>query len=593
MRGLATVTAAALAGVLAYPAWAADTGGNSKTLHARLRIAEQTLDPATANAAESIWISSFIMEMPLRYDALARPYQLRTRTAVDLPEVSPDRLQVTVRIRPGIYFADDPAFKGRPRELTAEDYVYTLKRHIDPAVRSTQEHYARDTFAGFEAAFQKALKGGKFDYDEPLEGASAPDRYTLRLRLTRPVDISPRLAFSCNLICPVAREVADRYGDHLAEHPVGSGPYRLAEWRRGSLIVLERNPNYRDVRYDEHAGPGDADAAQIAARLQRRRVPLTPRIELSVITEAEPAWLAFRNGEVDFLMLPTNMVENAVANGKLKPELAQQGITMADAAVDAICNDYSEFNMEDPTVGGYAPEKVALRRAIGLALNLADEIRLFFSGGAQMPGSLAPPGDVGRDPDTHALRRQYDPAQARALLDTYGYRPAPRETYRRQPDGRPLTIELASFADDQRYRALEELWIRDLKAVGLNLQVKRAETQALFRESRAGTLMVVNFGFCAGRVAIDHYRYLTAHELGGFNSSRFKLARYDELFARAEALPPGLEQAALMADMDKLIAAYAPLLIRPNPIDYALARKGVLGVRADTPYPDLSRIGFE
>jgi ABC-type transport system substrate-binding protein len=592
MRWFTVVPAAALAGVLACPAWAADAGDSSRTLHVRLRIAEQTFDPATANAAESNWISSLIMEMPLRYDALARPYQLRTRTAVDLPKVSPDRLQMTVRIRPGIYFADDPAFNGRRRELTAEDYVYTLKRHIDPAVRSTQEHYARDTFAGFEAAFQKALKSGKFDYDEPLEGASAPDRYTLRLKLTRPVDISPRLAYGCTLFCPIAREVAEQYGEHLAEHPVGTGPYRLAQWRRGSLIVLEHNPNYREVRYDEQAGPGDAAAAQIAARLHGRRVPLTPRIELAVISAPEPAWLAFRNGELDFLTLPTNLTENAVVNGELRPELSAQGITMG-ASVDTLCNDYSEFNMEDPVVGGYAPEKVALRRAIGLALNLADEIRLFFSGAAQMPGSLAPPGDIGRDPDAHALQRHYDPAQARALLDTYGYRLAPGQSYRRQPDGKPLTIELASFADDQRYRTLEELWIRDLKAVGLNLQVNRAETQALFRQSRAGTLMVANYGFCAGRVAIDHYRYLTSGELDGFNSSRFQLARYDELFAQAEALPPGPEQAALMVELDKLIAAYAPLLIRPYPINYALARKGVLGVRADSSYPELSRIGFE
>ncbi|MBV8208708.1 MAG: bicyclomycin resistance protein [Burkholderiaceae bacterium] len=590
MRWIATFVIGALIGVFAWTARAADGDGSPRTLHARLRIAEQTFDPATANAAESLWISTFIMEMPLRYDALARPYQLRTRTAVDMPEVSPDRLQVTVRIRPGIYFADDPAF-GRRRELTAEDYVYTLKRHIDPIVRSTQEHYARQTFAGFEEAFQKAMKSGHFDYDGPLEGASAPDRYTLRLKLTHPVDMLPRLAF-CPLICPIARDVTALYGEHLAEHPVGTGPYRLAQWRRGSLIVLERNPNYREVRYEEHAGPGDEAAARAAAHLHSRLLPLATRVELLVITEAEPAWLAFRNSELDFLALPTNLSENAVANGRLRPELAQQGITM-EASVDALCNFYTEFNMDDPVVGGYTPEKVALRRAIGLAQNVSDDIRVFFSGAAQPPDSLAPPGDIGRNSEAHALQRQYDPAQARALLDTYGYRQPAGQAWRRQPDGSALTIELLSFAGDQRYRTLEELWLRDLKAVGLRLEVKRAEPQALFRQLRAGTFMVDNSGFCGGRVALDHYRYLTSGELGGFNASRFRLSRYDELFSRAEALPPGPEQAALLGDMDKLIAAYAPYLMAPNPIIYALAHKGVLGVRADSPYPDLSRIGFE
>jgi ABC-type transport system substrate-binding protein len=591
MRWLATIVTAVLLGTAVSPVLPAETDPSARTLHMRLRIAEHQFDPATVNALESLWIIEQIQEMPLRYDALARPYQLRPNTAAALPESSADRRQLTVRIQPGIYFADDPAFGGRHRELTAEDYVYTMKRHIDPAVRSTQEHFVRETFAGFQQAFDKARKAGKFDYDEPLEGVSAPDRYRLQLKLTRPVDISARLAF-CPMICPVAREVAERYGEHLGEHAVGSGPYRLGEWRRGSLIVLERNPGYRDVRYDEHAGPGDAGAARIAAQLRGRRLPLVPRVELAPITESGPAWLAFRNGELDFLTLPTNLTENALTDGRLKPELAQQGITM-DASVDTFCNWFVGFNMEDPVVGGYTPEKVALRRAIGLALNLSDEIRVFFSGAAEAPESLSPPGAVGLDPDAHALQRQYDPAQARAMLDTYGYRQHAGEAWRRQPDGSLLTIELASFADDQRNRALEELWLRDLKAVGLNLQVNRAETQTVFRHLRGGAFMVVNAGFCPGRQAIDHYRYLTSLEFGGGNFSRFHLARYEELFGRAEALPPGPEQAALMVEMDKLIAAYAPRVMRPNPINYALARKGVVGLRADWPYPQLSRIAIE
>ncbi|MBV8208707.1 MAG: bicyclomycin resistance protein [Burkholderiaceae bacterium] len=589
MVRLATIIlATVLIGPLASPAIGADAGGT--TMHMRLLIAEHQFDPATVNALESLWVIEQIQEMPLRYDALARPYQLRTETAAAMPESSADGRQVTVRIRPGIYFADDPAFGSRRRELTAEDYVYTMKRHIDPAVRSTQEKFVRATFAGFEAAFQNAVKAGKLDYDQPLEGASAPDRFTLRLKLTRPLDISARLAF-CPMICPVAREVAARYGGHLGEHPVGSGPYRLAEWRRGSAIVLERNPGYRDVRYDEHAGPGDAAAARIAVQLRGRQLPLVPRVELAPIAESEPAWLAFRAGELDFLDLPPNLTESAIGNGRLRPELAAQGITM-DSSIDTLCNWFTEFNMDDPVVGGYTPEKVALRRAIGLALSLSDEIRVFESGAAQPPDSLAPPGASGRDPEAHVLRRQYDPAQARALLDTYGYRQRPGETWRRQPDGSALTLQLASFSA-QRYRSLEELWLRDLKAVGLNLQVDRFEPQALFRHLRSGSFMATNISFCPGRLAIDHYRYLTSLELGGGNISRFHLARYEELFGRAEALPAGPEQAALMVEMDKLIAAYAPRLMRPNPINYSLARKGVIGLRADWPYPQLARIGFE
>jgi ABC-type transport system substrate-binding protein len=356
--------------------------------------------------------------------------------------------------------------------------------------------------------------------------------------------------------------------------------------------VLERNPNFPELRYDEQAGPGDLAAAQTAARLKGRPLPLAPRIEMSVISESEPAWLAFQNRELDLLIVPTNLTDNAIVEGHLKPELAQRGVSM-DASVDGLCSFFSEFNLDDPVVGGYTPEKVALRRAIGLALNLADEIRVFHSGAAQMPASLAPPGAIGLDPNARALAREYDPAMAKSILDTYGYKAVNGETLRRQPDGQPLTIQLLSFSDDLRYRGLEELWLRDLKAVGLRLEVVKAEAQALFRQARAGNFMVANYGFCPGFLALDQYRYLSSHELGAFNTSRFHLARYDELFDRAEALSPGPEQAALLLEMDKLIAAYAPRLMRPNPINYALANRGVVGLRADLPYPGVARIGFE
>jgi oligopeptide transport system substrate-binding protein len=222
------IAAAVLGGALAPPADAADAANSPATLHVRLRIAEHQFDPATTNALESNWIVALIMPPPLRYDVLARSHQLRTNTAAALPELSADHRQLTLRIRPGFYFADDPALDGKRRELTAEDYAYTLKRHIDPAVRSTQEHYARQTFAGFEEAFQRALKSRKFDYDQPLDGARVVDRYTLQLTLTHPLDISYHLAF-CPLFCAVAREAVSRYGERIGEHPVGAGAYRLAQ----------------------------------------------------------------------------------------------------------------------------------------------------------------------------------------------------------------------------------------------------------------------------------------------------------------------------------------------------------------------------
>ena len=99
-------------------------------------VAETGFDPAQVSDLYSATVIAHIFDSPLQYDFLARPAALRPATAAALPEVSPDGMAIRVRIRPGIFFADDPAFGGRPRELTAADYVYSIKRHYDPRWRS-------------------------------------------------------------------------------------------------------------------------------------------------------------------------------------------------------------------------------------------------------------------------------------------------------------------------------------------------------------------------------------------------------------------------------------------------------------------------
>ena len=88
----------------------------------------------------------------------------------------------TIRMKPGIYFADDPAFKGRRRELTAADYVYSLKRMLDPKMRAPSL-WSLEAVRRRRRVVAKAKKTGRFDYDAPIEGLQALDRYTLRIKL--------------------------------------------------------------------------------------------------------------------------------------------------------------------------------------------------------------------------------------------------------------------------------------------------------------------------------------------------------------------------------------------------------------------------
>ena len=167
----------------AAPAAAADS---SKTLHVVLTGAEMSFDPQFSADAGSDGIIDHIYESMLDYDYLVRPMKLVPRTLEAMPTVSDDGATFVFRFKRDIHFTPDPAFKGKPRELTAADQAYALRRMLDPAVKSPWLWLIDGKIVGADAVREKALKTGKLDYEAPIAGIEVVDRYTLRIRLKEP-----------------------------------------------------------------------------------------------------------------------------------------------------------------------------------------------------------------------------------------------------------------------------------------------------------------------------------------------------------------------------------------------------------------------
>ena len=388
-----------------------------KTLRYAFPVAETSFDPAQISDLYSRTVAAGIFDAPLEFAFMARPFQLRPNTAVAMPEVSADFRSFTIRIQPGIHFDDDSAFGGRKRELTAADYVYSIKRHYDPRWKSGNLYILEGAkILGLSELRKQAVDGNKpFDYDTEAEGLRALDRYTFRILLAEP---SPRFLYNLadgSFTGALAREVVDAYGDKVGEHPVGTGPFRLAQWKRSSRMLLQKNPNYREVLYDEQPPADDARLQAIAARFKGRRLPMIDEVQISVIEEAQPRWLSFLNGEQDLLEgVPGEFANIAIPNNQLAPNLAKRGIGMlrvprADVAV-------TYFGMDNPVVGGTAPDKVALRRAISLAVDVEREILLVRRGQAVPAQSPIAPGTWGYDPAFRSEMGEHSLARAKALL---------------------------------------------------------------------------------------------------------------------------------------------------------------------------------
>ena len=547
--------AAALALSLACAGAALAQPDPSKVIRAVFPTAETGFDPQAAGDIYSNAVNRVIFDTLYEYDYLARPYKLVPNTAVALPEITDGGRLWTIRVKPGIYFSDDPAFKGQKRELTAYDYVYSWKRVLDPRMRSNSMQMFDGRFEGMDELVAAAREGGKFDYDKAIAGLQAIDRYTIRIRLNFPdAELLPNLTTAG--AGAVAREVIEAYGDGSGwamANPVGTGPYRLKEWRRGQKIVLEANPGFRDKRFPDSADPADR---AIVAKFRGRRIPFAGRIEVSIIEESNPRLLAFEQGELDYAAAPVDLVWNVLdPPAKLKPRLAGRGVTLNRGVQPAIT--YTYFNMEDPVVGGYTPDKVALRRAFALAYNVDEEIRVIRQGQAFPATQVIPPTVSGHDPRLDG-RKVYDPAAAKALLDRFGYRDRDGDGYRELPDGRPLVLKLASApsAIDRQY---DELRKRSADAVGLKLEFVKQKWPDLLKAARLGQIQMFTLGNINTTPEGFGFLGLLYGPNGGFsNLARFRLPEYDRLYEQARAMPLGAEREKVMQRMNELVSAYAP-----------------------------------
>jgi ABC-type transport system substrate-binding protein len=533
-----------------------------KVLKLAFTKAETSLDPARIVDLYSRNLTAHIFEALYQYDHLARPSKIKPLTADGMPEVSADFRVWTVKVKPGIYFADDPAFKGKPRELVAEDYVYAIKRIVDPANKSPIVAGILDTkYVGLAAVREDAVKGNKpFDYDRPVEGIRAIDRYTVRYTLEEPRPRFLEGLAGSDLSGAVAREVVEYYGDKIDAHPVGTGPFRLKSWRRSSELVLERSPHFRDMRYDAEPADDDVEGQAMLARFKGRRLPMIDEVRISIIEESQPMWLAFLNGQVDALAtnagrVPPEFLAQAMPGGKLAPYLAKRGI-QAKRTLNAD-SGLAYFNMEDPVVGGYTPEKVALRRAIALAYDSSIEIRQIRRGGLAAQSPVVP-HTVGYDPDFKSEMGEYSPARAKALLDLYGYIDRDGDGWRDQPDGQPLVIEMAS-QPDQLTRQFDELWKKCMTAIGIQIRFKPGQWPENLKAARAGKLMFWLLGSSAaspdGQGALGR---LYGPQTGSQNLARFKLPEFDRIYERMREIPDGPERQQLFLEAKRLAVAYMP-----------------------------------
>jgi ABC-type transport system substrate-binding protein len=508
----------------------------NKVLRVAFEIEETGFDPVRVTDNYSSQVMEQVFETLLTYDYLARPAKLVAKTAESLPEVGDNGKTYLFHVRKGIYFHPDPAFKGKRRELTAADYAYSIKRFMDPKNRSPWRFLIDGKIIGLDELSAKAVKAGRFDYDAAVRGLELVDRYTMRVHL-KETDYNFAYIMAMPAMSAVAREVIETYADDTNAHPIGTGAYILTSWVRKSKMILEANPDYREVIWDFAGSDDPRDRAAVAA-MKGKRIPQIGRVEISVIAEEQSRWLAFLNGQIDYVDRFGSFAPVAIPENKLAPDLAARGITL-DRSVETEMT-YTFFNMEDPVVGGMSKERIALRRAMIMAYDLGEEIRVIRKNQAMALQSPVPPGVVGYDPKYRRINR-YDPPLANKLLDYFGYKRG-ADGFRDNPDGSRLTVVLTS-EPQAISREFDELWKKSLDVIGLRFEGRKGPFSDNIKAAEACHLAMWGSAWHSdypdGENFMQLYYGPNTHQS---NHACYRSAAFDKLYEQIKSIPNSPER---------------------------------------------------
>jgi len=222
-----------------------------------------------------------------------------------------------------------------------------------------------------------------------------------------------------------------------------------------------------------------------------------------------------------------------------------------------------------------------------MGYNLDEAIRVLYYGRAHPASGPIPPDIAGYDPTLKTNAQLYDPAAARALLDKYGYKDRDGDGFREQPDGKPLTLERWSVpASSQRQG--DELWKKNMNAIGLRIDFKKDKLPELRKLARQGKIPMRGDGWNADYPDAENFmQLLYGPNIGQANYSRFNLPEFNKLYDEARRLPDSAQRTKLFSRMTELVVAYAPWRVTINDLEDTFAHPWA---RDFVPHPIRSQV---
>jgi oligopeptide transport system substrate-binding protein len=529
---------------------------NDTTLNVVLPVNLKGLDPSNANDQYSATVIGQIYEGLLQYNYLKRPFVLEPKLADGMPEISKDGLTYTFKLKKGVKFQDNAAFKdGKGREITAQDFIYSWKRLADP--RNTSEGFW--IFDGKIKGLNEwanLVKAEKANYDTPVEGLTAPDAQTLVVKLTGVYhQLSYVLTMPFSAVVP--REAVEKYGKEFLNNPVGTGPFMLvkaSDWVRNSKITLKKNPSFRNDPYPSEGAPGDAEKGLLADA--GKPLPFAEAIVFSEIVESQPRWQNGLKGNFDWFDIPKDNYESAVKNKtEIAPELGAKGMVLD--ITPGLDVTYIGFNMVDPVLG----KNKQLRQAMSMAYDSQTNIHKFLNDRGIPAQGPIPPGIDGNVDGYKNPYAKFDIEKAKALLAKAGF-----------PEGKGLPELTYEGLSDTNARQNAEFFVQNMNAIGIKVKIN-SNTWPQFQDKIKAQKAQI-FGIAWGADYPDAQNFFqlfySKNKTPGPNDTSYNNPEFDKVYEASLKLAPGAERTKLYIKLRDIVAEDAVWIFNAHRLGYRI-----------------------
>lgn len=538
-------------------------------INAYLPAKIKTLDPMSLRDVYGAKVAYHIFEQLYTFHYLKRPYVSVPLLAESMPEISEDKLTYTIRIKKGVMFQDDECFAGgKGREVTAHDFIFGIKRIAN--IKNVSENWAalNDNIVGLDdfREYTKTCKSeDEVDYSRGVEGLGAPDDYTLIIKLTKPWPNIIDGILTDSMTSPIAKEAYDHYGKEMVSHPIGTGPFILDKWHRGSYVKIVRNPNFRGDIYPTEGEPGDAEAGYLADAGEP--IPFVDGVLFKIIQEQQPAWLLFMQGQIDAKSIPKdNWGDTIVSPGELTDEMKQLNIELI-TFVDP-STFWLGFNMEDAVLGNNKP----LRQAISCGYDRQKYIDMFWNSRDMVAHGFVPPLINSYDPNISRYGfSEYNPDKAKALL-----------TEAEKIHGGPIpTLTLTLPGTDTLSRLMADYARRQFEQIGLDVETELMDWPTFQQKTNKRQAQMFMYGISAGSTdALDILEmFYSKSKSPGPNKFNYENPEYDKLYQQAEVMFDSPERTQLYRQMELMALRDCPAVFVNHRVAYFVRHDWLLNYK--------------